>query len=114
MSCDTYFYELGKRFYLLPSDRGHPLQGWAHRLGLGDRTLVDVGPEVAGLIPTPEWRCKAYRGPPRARGVGRLLKPGDSMPKAIGHGPNPPNPPPHERPPPPRPHPPRMRPPPPR
>ena len=36
MSCDTYFYELGKRFYNLPPDRGHPLQGWANRFGLGE------------------------------------------------------------------------------
>src|SRR5262249_33068754 len=27
-SCDTYFYELGRRFYNLPADRGHPLQAW--------------------------------------------------------------------------------------
>jgi penicillin-binding protein 2 len=86
MSCDTYFYELGKRFYLLPSDRGHPLQGWAHRLGLGDKTLIDVGPEVPGLIPTPEWRCKNYGGPPCVGYVDRIWKPGYSIQMAIGQG----------------------------
>jgi penicillin-binding protein 2 len=86
MSCDTYFYELGKRFYLLPSDRGHPLQGWAHRLGLGDKTLVDIGPEATGLIPTPEWRCKHYGGPPCAGYVDRIWKPGYSIQMAIGQG----------------------------
>jgi penicillin-binding protein 2 len=86
MSCDTYFYELGKRFYVLPSDRGHPLQGWAHRLGLGDKTLIDVGPEVAGLIPTPEWRCKQYGGPPCSGYVDRIWKPGYSIQMAIGQG----------------------------
>ncbi|HEV7639859.1 MAG TPA: penicillin-binding protein 2, partial [Gaiellaceae bacterium] len=86
MSCDTYFYELGNRFYLLPSYRGHPLQGWAHRLGLGDKTLIDVGPEVAGLIPTPEWRCKTYGGPPCAGYVDRTWKPGYSIQMAIGQG----------------------------
>jgi len=86
MSCDTYFYELGNRFYLLPNDRGHPLQGWAHRLGLGDKTLIDVGPEVAGLIPTPEWRCKAYGGPPCTGYVDRIWKPGYSIQMAIGQG----------------------------
>ena len=85
-SCDTYFYELGKRFYLLPADRGHPLQGWAHRFGLGDRTSIDIGPEVAGLIPTPEWRCKAYGGPPCAGYVDRTWKPGYSIQMAIGQG----------------------------
>ena len=86
MSCDTYFYELGKRFYLLPPDRGHPLQGWANRFGLGQKSLVDIGPEVAGLIPTPEWRRNAY---PKSKGFGivdRTWKPGYSIQMAIGQG----------------------------
>jgi penicillin-binding protein 2 len=85
-SCDTYFYELGKRFYLLPPDRGHPLQGWANRFGLGQKTLIDVGPEVAGLIPTPEWRKATY---PKSQGYGivdRAWKPGYSIQMAIGQG----------------------------
>jgi penicillin-binding protein 2 len=86
MSCDTYFYELGKRFFLLPPDRGHPLQGWANRMGLGQKTLVDVGPEVAGLIPTPEWRCKEYGGPPCVGYVDRIWKPGYSIQMGIGQG----------------------------
>jgi penicillin-binding protein 2 len=85
-SCDTYFYELGRRFYVLPSDRGHPLQGWAHRFGLGDKTGIDIGPEVSGLIPTPEWRCKAYGGPPCSGYVDRIWKPGYSIQMAIGQG----------------------------
>jgi penicillin-binding protein 2 len=86
MSCDTYFYELGKRFYLLPADRGHPLQGWANRFGLGQKTLIDVGPEVAGLIPTPEWRRNQYS---KSKGYGivdRTWKPGYSIQMSIGQG----------------------------
>jgi penicillin-binding protein 2 len=86
MSCDTYFYELGKRFYLLPADRGHPLQGWANRFGLGQKTLIDVSPEASGLIPTPEWRRNAY---PKSKGnasVDRTWKPGYSIQMAIGQG----------------------------
>jgi penicillin-binding protein 2 len=86
MSCDTYFYELGKRFYLLPPDRGHPLQGWANRFGLGQKSMIDIGPEVAGLIPTPEWRRNAY---PKSQGYGivdRTWKPGYSIQMAIGQG----------------------------
>jgi penicillin-binding protein 2 len=86
MSCDTYFYDLGKRFYLLPPDRGHPLQGWANRFGLGQKTLIDVGPEVSGLIPTPEWRCKEYGGPPCTGYVDRIWKPGYSIQMSIGQG----------------------------
>ncbi len=85
-SCDTYFYELGRRFYVLPSDRGHPLQGWANRFGLGEKTGIDAGPEAAGLIPTPEWRRAAY---PASQGYGvidRTWKPGYSIQLAIGQG----------------------------
>jgi penicillin-binding protein 2 len=83
-SCDTYFYELGKRFYNLPSDRGHPLQQWANRFGLGEPTGIDVGPENPGLIATPEWRRKAF---PASRGyteLDRTWKPGYSIQMAIG------------------------------
>jgi penicillin-binding protein 2 len=85
-SCDTYFYELGRRFYVLPPDRGHPLQGWANRFGLGEKTQIDASPEVAGLVPTPEWRRKAY---PASKGFGvidRTWKPGYSIQLAIGQG----------------------------
>ena len=85
MSCDTYFYELGKRFYLLPPDRGHPLQGWANRFGLGERTGIDVGPEVSGLIPTPEWRRQQYSAKQYSE-VDRTWKPGYSIQMAIGQG----------------------------
>jgi len=84
MSCDTYFYELGKRFFVLPPDRGHPLQAWANRFGLGEKTSIDVGPEATGLIPTPEWRCKTYGGPPCSGYVDRIWKPGYSIQMAIG------------------------------
>ena len=83
-SCDTYFYELGKRFYNLPADRGHPLQAWANRFGLGETSGLDVGPENPGLIPTPEWRRKAF---PASAGYGELdrtWKPGYSIQMAIG------------------------------
>ncbi len=86
MSCDTYFYELGKRFYNLPRDRGHPLQGWANRFGLGKLTGVDLGPEVPGLIPTPEYLRQRF---PASKGYGvidRSWKPGYSIQMAIGQG----------------------------
>jgi penicillin-binding protein 2 len=85
-SCDTYFYELGRRFYVLPPDRGHPLQSWANRFGLGETTGVDLSPEVPGLMPTPEWRRAAY---PASKGFGvidRTWKPGYSIQLAIGQG----------------------------
>jgi penicillin-binding protein 2 len=86
MSCDTYFYELGYRFYGLPPDRGHPLQAWAGRFGFGGLTGIDVGPEEKGLLPTPEWREATYtkKTDPCCWEVDRLWKPGDSIQLAIG------------------------------
>jgi penicillin-binding protein 2 len=85
-SCDTYFYELGNRFFVLPSDRKQPLQIWAKRFGFGGPTGVDLGPESSGLVPTIDWRHSRYtkRTDPCCWEVDRLWKPGDSIQLAIG------------------------------
>jgi penicillin-binding protein 2 len=85
-SCDTYFYRVGQKFYNLPSDRGHPLQAWANRFGFGEPTGIDIGSEVDGLVPTPEWRCEHFGGPPCKGYVDRIWKPGYSIQLAIGQG----------------------------
>jgi penicillin-binding protein 2 len=86
VSCDTWFYELGYRFYKEPPSAGHPLQDWAARFGFGRKTGVDVGPESAGLLPTPEWRKRAFtpKTDPGNWQVDRVWKPGDSIQLAIG------------------------------
>jgi penicillin-binding protein 2 len=85
-SCDTYFYELGRRFFALPPDRRHPLQEWASTFGFGRPTGIDAGPEASGLLPTPEWRQRTYtrRADPCCWRIDRLWKPGDSVQLAIG------------------------------
>jgi penicillin-binding protein 2 len=85
-SCDTYFYRLGYRFYLLPKDRGHPLQAWAGRFGIGKRSGIDLPGESSGLLPTPEWRKRTYtkKTDPKGWQIDRLWKPGDSIQLAIG------------------------------
>ena len=80
-SCDTFFYQLGDAFYRLPPNRGHPLQAWANRFGLGEPTGIDLSPESDGLIPTPEWRRKNY-----TTEIDRTWKPGYSIQLAIGQG----------------------------
>jgi penicillin-binding protein 2 len=85
-SCDTYFYELGRRFYVLPPNSGHPLQEWANRFGLGQPTGIDIGPETAGLMPTPEWRRAAYPASKGYTEIDRTWKPGYSIQLAIGQG----------------------------
>jgi len=49
-SCDTYFYDLGKR---LGIDR---LYETATRLGLGQKTGIDFPHERSGLIPSRTWK----------------------------------------------------------
>jgi penicillin-binding protein 2 len=85
-SCDTFFYQLGDDFFKLPPNRGHPLQGWANSFGFGKDTGIDVGGETKGLIPTPEWRCEHFGGPPCKGYVDRIWKPGYSIQLAIGQG----------------------------
>jgi penicillin-binding protein 2 len=86
ISCDTYFYELGNRFYELNKNYGHPLQAWASSFGFGRRTGVDVGPEASGLLPTPEWRARTFtaKTDPCCWRLDSLWKPGDSIQLAIG------------------------------
>jgi penicillin-binding protein 2 len=85
VSCDTWFYRLGYDFYNAPPSAGHPLQAWASRFGYGRSTGVDVGPESAGLLPTPEWRHRVFtaKTDPNWQ-IDRLWKPGDSIQLAIG------------------------------
>jgi penicillin-binding protein 2 len=85
-SCDTYFYELGWRFYKLPKERRHPFQEWASRFGFGRTSGVDLPGELPGLLPTPEWRRATYtkKTDPKQWQVDRLWKPGDSIQLAIG------------------------------
>jgi penicillin-binding protein 2 len=48
-SCNVYFYNVGRR---LGIDR---IAESARRLGLGDKTGIDLPGEKEGLVPTPEW-----------------------------------------------------------
>jgi len=75
-SCDTYFYELGARFYALQTS---PLQGWARQFGFGRKSGIEIGPEETGLVPTPKWRDRTFKNP-----IDKLWKPGDSIQLAIG------------------------------
>jgi penicillin-binding protein 2 len=85
-SCDTYFYQVGKRFYDLPPDRGQPLQRWAKTFGFGQQPGLDVGPATSGLLPTIAWKHATFtkKTDPYNWQVDRLWKPGDSIQLAIG------------------------------
>ena len=86
-SCDTYFYRVGNKFYLLPTDRGQPLQKWARAFGFGKVSGSDLGPQSPGLVPTIGWKERAFSkaNDPNWR-VDSIWNPGDSLNLAIGQG----------------------------
>jgi penicillin-binding protein 2 len=86
-SCDTYFYRLANKFYLLPKDRGQPIQRWARAFGFGRTSGKDLSPQAPGLVPTIGWQRQRFtrRNDPNWR-IDRLWKPGNSLNLAIGQG----------------------------
>ena len=85
-SCDTYFYEVGRRFYVLPPDRGHPLQAGRGSFGLGAKTGIDL--VARGQRPDPGRRRGAASSTPGRSSptLDRTWKPGYSIQLAIGQG----------------------------
>lgn len=52
-STDTFFYKVGEMLGV------EKIAFWAQKLGFGKKTGIDLGGEVPGLIPSPEWKQKA-------------------------------------------------------
>jgi penicillin-binding protein 2 len=70
-SCNVYFYHLGK-------DLGIQLiSQWAHQLGFGARTGVDLMHEEAGTVPDEEWKLRTRNEP---------WYPGETISVSIGQG----------------------------
>jgi penicillin-binding protein 2 len=70
-SCDVYFYNVGQR---LGIDR---ISYYAHMMGLGRRTGIDLPEEKAGLVPSEEWKKRAFKQPWYA---------GETISVAVGQG----------------------------
>lgn len=71
VSCDVYFYTLGKLLGIRKIDY------FADHLGLGHRTGIDLPDEEPGLIPSPAWVEKHYH---------HRWWPGETISVAIGQG----------------------------
>lgn len=56
-SCDVYFYEVGKR---LGIDKIHD---YALKLGLGEKTGIELPGERQGLIPDTKWKMEKRKSP---------------------------------------------------
>lgn len=77
-SCDTYFYEVGYRFYNAGNEGRSRMQEWAARFGFGLPTGFGLGAEEVGIVPTPAWRKQNFTGWDAA------WNPGDSIQLTIG------------------------------
>jgi penicillin-binding protein 2 len=80
-SCDTYFDEIGNRFYERGPEGRVRLQQWARKFGFGRSTGLDIGGESEGLLPTPDWRRQHFTSD-----WDRAWNPGNSIQLAIGQG----------------------------
>ena len=86
-SCDTYFYRAANKFFLLPPDRGQPIQKWARAFGFGRMGGSDLGPQSPGLVPTIAWKEREFtKANDLNWRIDRIWKPGDSLNLAIGQG----------------------------
>jgi penicillin-binding protein 2 len=78
VSSDVFFYQLGRDM----NEKGMPLQLWAHRLGIGRKTGIDLPGEQPGRLPTPRWRDSWYK-----RGLtDRPWSVGDNVNLSVGQG----------------------------
>jgi len=93
VSSDTYFYQVGARFWNLHEaavsqtnnpNSGLQQQDWAERFGFGATTGIDLPDETTGRVPTPAWK-KSYFG---ALGQASMetWEPGDNINMAVGQG----------------------------
>ena len=71
-SCNVYFYQLGKSLGI------DLISGFGHAIGLGQPTGIDLVGEVAGLVPSKEWKRRTYR---------QKWYRGETVSVAIGQGP---------------------------
>lgn len=71
ISCDTYYYGLARDLGIAR------MADFLGRFGFGRKSGVDLDGELAGLMPTPEWKEKRYKQP---------WWPGETVIAGIGQG----------------------------
>src|SRR5438132_401978 len=77
-SCNSFFYELGKRLNDKSADL---LPNAAKSFGLGKATDIDYVFEAEGLVPSPAWKQQRFSNP-----ADKVWNPGDATNLAIGQG----------------------------
>jgi len=79
-SCDVFFYEVGQR---LTVDR---IKEWSTKLGMGEKTGLDMPGEVPGLIPSREWKEKRLKPAHPNEPWEYRWYPGETVNLSIGQG----------------------------
>ena len=57
ISCDTFFYGLAMELGI------EKLTNFVRHFGFGVKSGIDINGEIAGLLPTPEWKQRRYKQP---------------------------------------------------
>ncbi|MBI1955917.1 MAG: penicillin-binding protein 2, partial [Acidobacteria bacterium] len=70
-SCDVFFYNLGKTLGI------ERMAAYSSRLGLGQKTGIDLPNEESGTVPSPAWKEQIFR---------QKWYPGETISLAIGQG----------------------------
>ncbi|MFZ3015952.1 MAG: penicillin-binding transpeptidase domain-containing protein [Minisyncoccia bacterium] len=64
VSSDVYFYEIGGGFEGQKGLGIANIEKYAELFGIGEKTNVDLPDEIEGVIPSPEWKAKNFKGDP--------------------------------------------------
>ncbi len=73
-SCNIYFYHLG-------NDMGiERISRWAHALGFGQPTGIDLPQEKGGTVPDPDWKKETFKK------TDPIWHPGETISVSIGQG----------------------------
>jgi penicillin-binding protein 2 len=78
VSSDVFFYTLGLEMW-----KNNDLQHWAHMLGIGRPTGIDLPGAAEGLLPSKQWRNQLVK---EGGAEGRPWGPGDNIQLATGQG----------------------------
>lgn len=74
-SCDVYFFDIAR---LMGIDR---MASFISRFGLGSPTGIDIEGERSGIVPSTQWKKRAYKKPEF-----QVWFPGDTISVGIGQG----------------------------
>ncbi|GMV99052.1 MAG: penicillin-binding protein 2 [Candidatus Hydrogenedentota bacterium] len=79
-SCDVFFYKVGLDLGIDKIDE------WCRKLGMGEKTGIDLRGEISGLIPNPEWKEALMRKLGKTDNWSLKWQPYETINASIGQG----------------------------